>query len=315
MIDMQTISIVAPCFNEEPVVYEFYIQLKNVIDLLPYKFQIIFVDDGSQDRTAEIIRGICSDDVRVNLLSLSRNFGHEAASTCGLYYSTGDAVILIDADLQDPPKIINLFLEEWERGWQVVYGTRLSRHGESKGKLFFAKKFYRVLQMLSDVPIPLDTGDFRLLDREVVDSFLMMNESNRFVRGMTSWLGYDKISVPFERDSRFAGTTKYSLSNLINLAFDGVFGFSIKPLRIATVVGSFFSIGATLFSLIVFICKLFSIGVFPPGYASLIILISFIGGIQLLCIGLIGEYLGRAFDEVKNRPIFVVNKKNSLIRI
>ena len=275
MRPMQTISIVAPCFNEELVIYEFYIQLKKVIDLLPYKFQVIFVDDGSQDRTTKIIRDICSDDVRVNLLSLSRNFGHEAASTCGLHYSTGDAVILIDADLQDPPKIIKLFLEEWEKGWQVVYGTRLSRQGESKSKLFFAKKFYRVLQMLSDVHMPLDTGNFRLLDREVVDSFLMMNESNRFVRGMTSWLGFDQISVPFERDSRFAGATKYSLSNSMNLAFDGVFGFSIKPLRIATVVGSFFSIGATLFSLIVLICKLFSIGVFTPGYASLIILISF----------------------------------------
>lgn len=280
----------------------------------PYRFEILFIDDGSVDQTLKILHDIAAQDIHVSVLSLSRNFGHQAAVSCGLEHAKGDAVIIIDVDLQDPPSLISEMILAWESGCQNVYARRIERKGESFFKRASAKSFYRILNSISEVDIPLDTGDFRLLDREVVDAFLRMPERSRFLRGMFPWLGFKQKEVQFIRNERYAGQTKYSMKKMVNLAVDGVLGFSVKPLRMAIWVGLFFSATSFGYSVAALISKILSMGSLLPGYTTIVVLLSFLGGIQLLAIGMIGEYLGRTYLEVKSRPMFIVNERLSLRR-
>lgn len=308
------LSIVVPCFNEEQVVHETNRRLLAAAEKSGMDVEIVYVDDGSVDRTADILRQLHAADSRVKVLRLSRNFGHQFAITAGLEHVSGDAVVLIDADLQDPPEVILEMVERWKEGcWDVVYGTRIDREGESYLKRGTAKLFYRLIGSLSDIPIPTDTGDFRLMDRRVVDALLSMPERDRFLRGMISWLGFRQVALPYHRAARFAGTTKYPMRKMIHFAMDGLFSFSIIPLRIATFIG----LAASLLALIGCVVALsFRIWTnhWVVGWTSLILGSLFMGGVQLVCLGVFGEYLGRTYCEMKQRPLYLVQEQLGLSR-
>jgi glycosyltransferase involved in cell wall biosynthesis len=305
--DEQLLSVVVPCFNEEAGILLCHQQLTKVLDQLSMLYEVIYIDDGSSDRTGELLRGLYSDNPRVVVLRLSRNFGHQAAVTAGMVVCQGDAVIIIDSDLQDPPELIPKMVELWNQGYQVVYGVRESREGETAFKLATAKLFYRIINYLSDVEIPLDTGDFRLLDRCVVEAFNQMPERHRFLRGMSSWIGFSQIGLRYKRARRITGETKYPLGKMLSLAVDGIVSFSIVPLRFVTATGFLAASGA-------FFGILYSFGVrllthsWVRGWAISFIGMLFMSGVQLLCIGILGEYIGRIYTESKQRPLFLLKE-------
>ena len=307
--DSFLLSLVVPCFNEQEVIQATNKELIAVLDSLPLRFEIIYVDDGSTDLTSNVLRELAARDERIRIICLSRNFGHQMAITAGLEYASGDAVVVIDADLQDPPEVIVDFVNKRMEGYDIVYGIRTERDGESALKRCTAKLFYRVISRLSDTNLPLDAGDFRLMNRRVVDALLSMPERDRFVRGMVSWLGFSQAAVPYRRAPRFAGKTKYPLRKMLRFAADGIASFSIVPLRVAAWLG-FFASGLSLLGIIVVLLEryLHVLGL-VRGWSSTVIAILFMSGIQLMCLGIIGEYVGRIYGEAKRRPLYVVQER------
>jgi len=300
-------SIIVPAYNEELVILESYNRLKKVMDDINEPYEIIFVNDGSRDKTADIINGICEKDKNVKMLDFSRNFGHQTAITAGMDYASGKAIVVIDADLQDPPEVIPQMIEKWKEGYDVVYGKRIKRQGETFFKKFTAKVFYRFLRKMTDVDIPVDTGDFRLIDRKVCDALKKVNERNRYIRGIISWLGFKQIGVEFTRDKRFAGETKYPLKKMLKFAFDAITSFSYKPLKLASYAGFILSFVSFIYLVVVLIQKLF-IGRTVAGWASIIAINLFFNGIVLIILGIIGEYIGRIYDEAKGRPLYIIRQ-------
>lgn len=304
-----SISIVSPVYNEEEVLHELHRRVADVMDNTSETWELVLVDDGSRDRSAEIIAELHEADPRVNGLSFSRNFGFQVAVTAGLDHAQGQAVILIDADLQDPPEVFPRMIAKWREGYDVVYGVRASREGETWFKLFTAKLFYRIIHKITSVDIPLDTGDFRLIDRRVVEAVRRMPERNRFLRGMIPWAGYRQIGIEYERMSRFAGESKYSsVSKMLPFAVDAVTSFSYFPLRIATYLGFIMAGLSALAILTVIFLRLFGPSEPLLGQATTLVTVLFLGGVQLISLGIIGEYLGRIYDEVKARPLYLVDK-------
>lgn len=307
---MKKLSMVIPMYYEEEVVNECYNRLEKVMSTVEgYDYEIIFVNDGSKDKTLELLTEIANKNEKVKILSFSRNFGHQAAVTAGLRYVTGDVILIIDADLQDPPELIPDMLKLWEEGNEVIYGERKSREGESKFKLFTASMFYKTLNALSDVDIPKNTGDFRLVDRKVVDTVNAMPEHNKFLRGLFSWVGYKQYAFKYERKERFAGETKYPLKKMLKLAADGIIGFSTKPLKLLGglgIISIFISFLILIYALLSFI---FSWNNLTEGWTSLMVAITFFAGVQLLSVWILSEYIGRIYDETKKRPEYIIDKK------
>ena len=307
---MKKISIVIPMYFEEEVANECYNRTKKMLNTLKnYDYEIIFVNDGSKDKTLQILENIAQNDNNVKVLSFSRNFGHQAAVTAGLKYTTGDVVAIMDAGLQDPPEVITEMLELWEQGNEVIYAKRKSREGESKFKLFTAKMFYKVLNGLSDVEIPKDTGDFRLADRKVIDVINSLPEHNKFLRGLFSWVGFKQIPLEYERKERFAGKTKYPLKKMLKLASDGITSFSTKPLKILGALGLISVIASIVILIYALISYIFNLNQLTAGWTSIMVTVTFLGGMQLLSIWLISEYIGKIYDESKGRPEYIIDKK------
>ncbi len=301
-------SVVVPVYNEELVVNETYRRLKNVMESTGEPYEIIFVNDGSRDGTREIVTGLCRQDKNVKLIDLSRNFGHQLAITAGMDNASGQAVIVIDADLQDPPEVIIEMIKKWKEGYDVVYGKRIKRKGETFFKRFTAKLFYRLLKGIADVDVPQDVGDFRLIDRKVCDALKLLPERNRYVRGLISWLGFRQTGVEFVRDERFAGESKYPLKKMIKFAMDAITSFSYRPVKIATYVGTVISAASFIYLIVVVIQKLFT-RTTVPGWASIVAINLFFNGIILIMLGIIGEYIGRIYDESKRRPLYIIREK------
>lgn len=310
---MKKISVVIPMYYEEEVAQECYNRMIGVLNKIEnYEYEIIFINDGSKDKTLEILESIALKDKNVKIISFSRNFGHQCAVTAGLNYVTGDAIVIIDADLQDPPELIPEMLKLWEQGNEVVYGKRKTREGESKFKLLTAKMFYNTLNALSDVDIPKDTGDFRLVDRKVVEILNNMPEHNKFLRGLWGWIGFKQIAYEYERKERYAGKTKYPLKKMLKLASDGIMSFSTKPLRLVGGLGIFsifVSIMVLIYSVLSYIFKWNNI---TPGWTSLMVVMTFLGGMILISLWMLGEYIGRIYDESKGRPQYIIDKKINL---
>lgn len=304
------ISVIIPLYFEEAVVEECYSRITNTLTTLTeYDYEIICINDGSKDKTLDILESYARSDEKLKVISFSRNFGHQAAVTAGLKFVTGDAIVIIDADLQDPPEVIPDMIKLWEEGYEVIYGKRKSRVGESPFKLLSAKMFYKTLNALSDVEIPKDTGDFRLVDRKVVDTINLMPEHNKFLRGLFSWVGYKQIPFEYERKKRFAGKTKYPLKKMVKLAGDGIISFSNKPLKIVGALGAFsifVSFGLLIYAIISYIFKLNNLS---AGWTSLMIGMTFFAGVQLLSLRIMSEYIGRIYDETKQRPQYIIEKK------
>lgn len=311
MARQKLISVVIPCYNEEEVIATTVDRLHAMTkELAAYQFELIFVNDGSADKTIAILQQLAKTTSILRIVALARNFGHQIAVTAGIDAARGDAVILIDADLQDPPEVIPEMIALWEEGNEVVYGTRKSRAGESTFKKATAGAFYRLLNRLSEIPIPLDTGDFRLMDRVVVDVLKSMPERHRFVRGMVAWVGFRQVELPYERAERFAGTSKYPLRKMLAFALDGIISFSSKPLRVAMTLGVMSSVLACLGIFYAIFMRIFT-STWVEGWTALMIAVLFIGGIQLIALGVIGEYLARVYTESKSRPLYVVNDRLS----
>lgn len=310
---MKKISIIIPMYYEEDVVQECYNRMTKVMkELTKYEYEIVCVNDGSKDKTLDILEEIARQDKKIKILSFSRNFGHQAAVTAGLQYASGDAIVIIDADLQDPPEAIIDMVKLWEEGNDVIYAKRKTREGESRFKLFTAKMFYKMLNKLSDVEIPKDTGDFRLVDRKVVDAINQMPEHNKFLRGLFSWVGFKQIPYEYERKERFAGKTKYPFKKMLKLAADGIISFSTKPLKILGLIGItsiLISIGILIYALVSYIFKLNEL---IPGWTSIMVTITLFSGIQLLSIWIMSEYIARIYDEGKGRPQYIIDKKINL---
>lgn len=298
-----SIAVVVPVYNEEEVLRDFHRRLAAVLDGLEMRAQVIYVNDGSTDATLAVIDALFLQDERVMLVDLSRNFGKEIALAAGIDQADSDAVIVIDADLQDPPELIPDLIRGWRDGYDVVYAKRTARDGECLLKKVTAAMFYRVMQRISNVRIPEDTGDFRLLSRRAVEALKQLREQHRFMKGLFTWIGYPQKAVPYRRDPRFAGNTKWNYWSLWNLALEGITSFTIGPLKVATYMGLLSAVGALCYGSYMLLRTLI-FGNPVPGYPSLLVLISFLGGIQLLSIGIIGEYLGRMFDESKRRPLY-----------
>ena len=304
-------SLVVPIYNEQESIAELVRRLTELIEKLDGEAEVILVDDGSIDRSYELMSEARNADPRFKLLRLSRNFGHQIAVTAGLDVAAGDAVIVMDADLQDPPEVALELVARWRDGYDVVYAVREEREGETPFKRATAKLFYRLFRRMSDVDVPLDVGDFRLVDRRALDAFRSMRESNRYVRGMFSWIGYRQVGVPFHREERFAGETKYPLRKMLRFATDGIVSFSAYPLRLALNLG--FIVSALSFLLgVVFLISKFAGFYSVPGLASIAVFVAFLGGIQLLLIGIMGEYVARIHDEVKGRPLYLVSDTQGL---
>lgn len=300
------LSVVVPVFNEEEVLPEFHRRLASVLDKLSAQSEIIYVNDGSIDGSLHEIRRLKTEDARIAIVDLSRNFGKEIAMTAGFDHAHGDAVVVIDADLQDPPELIPEMIKHWQGGYDVVYAQRTSRAGESAFKKTTAHLFYRLMQKLSRVDIPRDAGDFRLLSRRAVDALAGLREQHRFMKGLFAWIGYPQKAIPYQRDSRHDGKTKWSYIGLWNFAIEGITSFSTVPLKAATYLGVLTAFGAFLFGMFIVLQTLFY-GNPVPGYPSLLVVVLFLGGIQLMALGVIGEYLGRMFDETKGRPLYLIN--------
>jgi dolichol-phosphate mannosyltransferase len=301
-------SIVVPAYNEENTLVEFHARLSKVLQSLDGQSEILFINDGSTDETERLLRQLHQKDSRIKILHLSRNFGHQVAITAGVDMAQGRACLIMDADLQDPPEVIPEMVAFWRGGFDVVYGVRKKRLGESRFKLATASLFYKTLKHLAHIEIPQNVGDFRLLDRKVVDALKKLPEKNRFVRGLVSWVGFKQTHLLYERDARFAGETKYPFLKMLQFALDGITSFSAIPLRLATWMGLLCSFASFLIILWVVGAKLFTDRT-VLGWASVMVVMLFIGGIQLFTIGILGEYIGRIFDEVKQRPLYLVREK------
>jgi glycosyltransferase involved in cell wall biosynthesis len=300
-----TYSIVAPVFNEEETLPHFYERVIAVMENLGEPFELLFVNDGSRDGSFRIMQELHDKDPRVHAINFSRNFGHQIAISAGLDYACGQAVIILDADLQDPPEVIQTLIERWKEGAEVVYAQRSRREGETRFKLLTAAAFYRLIERITSINIPRDTGDFRLLDRRVVDVLIAMREQHRFMRGLSVWVGFRQEAVSYERHERFAGSTKYPLNKMIRFSLDAITSFSHVPLQLATSCG-FLLAGLSLVGIVIaIILRLFTGAI--AGQASTLILVLFLGGIQLIFLGIIGEYLGRIYDEVRARPLYIVH--------
>jgi polyisoprenyl-phosphate glycosyltransferase len=301
-------SFIIPLFNEEETLAETYRRVAQVMDGLEASGEIILVDDGSRDRSLEMMRDLRQRDQRVRYISLARNFGHQIAVTAGLRFAQGDAVVVLDADLQDPPELIPAMVDKWRAGYHVVYAQRTARQREGLTKKLFAYVFYRVLRLLTDVDIPSDTGDFCLMDRKVVDVLNALPERGRYLRGLRAWIGFRQTAVPFEREPRFAGDVKYTFSKSFGLAVNGIVSFSRVPLRLATYLGLLVACFALIMIILVLYWRIFRPAAPLIGYTIITAAIFFLGAVQLLCLGILGEYLGRVYDEVKGRPIFTVKE-------
>ena len=302
------LSVVVPIYNEEQVIEALHSRLLQVLAPAVPSFEIVFVNDGSRDKSAAMLDAICKSDPRFKALHFSRNFGHQAAVTAGLHSVTGNAIVVIDADLQDPPELINDMLAKWREGFDVVYAQKERRKGIGPIKRMSYYLYYRILGGLTDVEVPPDTGDFCLMDRKIVDLLNAMPERNRYVRGLRAWLGFRQTAILFERPARFAGETKYSFRRMVGLGIDGILSLSKAPLRLAMYFG--FLASAFSFALLVFFIfeRLLGGGNLARGWASTIVVILFLGGVQLICLGVIGEFIGRIYDEVKQRPLYIVGR-------
>lgn len=301
-------SIVAPIYNEAPNISQLYTRITEVLEKTGEPWELVMVDDGSSDGSKGLIRELAEQDSRVRPVIFARNFGHQIAVTAGLDYSRGEAVVIIDADLQDPPEVILDLIDRWKEGYEVVYATRAKREGESWFKLFTAASFYRIIQRITDVNIPMDTGDFRLLDRKVVDVMGQMRERHRFLRGMSVWVGFNQTGVEYERAERFAGETKYPLSKMIRFASDAITSFSYFPLQLAMYLG-FATAGLSIIAIPVVIALRLAGWHAFEGQASTLIAVLFLGGVQLISLGILGEYIGRLYDEAKGRPLYIVREE------
>ena len=299
-------SIIAPCFNEEAVLPELLRRMREVMGQTGETWELVLINDGSRDRTAEIMRELHAADPRVKVVDFARNFGHQIAVTAGLDYALGDAVVIIDADLQDPPEVILEMIDCWKEGYEVVYAVRTERKGETWFKEFTAKLFYRIIYRITDVDIPLDTGDFRLMDRKVVEAMKQMREKHRFIRGMTSWVGFRQTGVEYVRAERYAGETHYPFRKMFKFALDAITSFSYAPLQLATYLGFIIAALSAVAALLVVFARLFGGATAFYGQATTLVAVLFLGGVQLITLGIIGEYLGRISDEVKDRPLYVV---------
>jgi len=308
---VKKVSIVIPMYYEEEVANECYEKVSEVLKGIgdKYDYEIIFVNDGSKDKTLEILEEISKKDEKAKIISFSRNFGHQAAVTAGLREVTGDAIVIIDADLQDPPELIPQMLELWEQGNEVIYGKRKTRKGESAFKLLTAKMFYKTLNALSDVEIPKDTGDFRLVDRKVVDVINSLPEHNKFLRGLFSWVGFKQKAYEYERQERFAGKTKYPLKKMLKLASDGIISFSSKPIKLVGALGIISIIISIIILIYALISYIFQLNNLSAGWTSIMVAITFFAGVQLLSLWIISEYIGRIYDEAKGRPQYIIDKK------
>lgn len=307
---MKKISVVIPVYNEEQVINECIKRITQVLEKLDeYENEIIIIDDGSRDNTLSLLEEMAENNFRIKILSFSRNFGHQAAVTAGLKHVTGDAILIIDADLQDPPELLPQMIELWEAGNDVIYGKRKARKGESHFKLMTAKMFYNTLNLLSDVEIPKDTGDFRLVDRTVVDIINELPEHNKFLRGLFSWTGYKQIPFEYERQERVAGKTKYPLRKMLKLATDGIISFSTKPLKILGMLGIFSVLVSLILMIYALISYFFKLNDLSPGWTSIMIAITFFAGIQLVSIWVLSEYIARIYDETRKRPEYIIRKK------
>jgi polyisoprenyl-phosphate glycosyltransferase len=299
-------SIVAPVFNEEETLPEFYRRTCAVMDQLDGTCELLLVFDGSRDRSPEIGRELRAQDPRVKIIAFSRNFGHQIAISAGIDYADGDAVIIIDSDLQDPPEVIPTLVAKWKEGFELVFAQRAKRRGETFFKLFTATFFYRLIRRLASINIPPDTGDFRLIDRKVVRTMRQMREHHRFMRGLTVWVGFKQTGIQYERQERYAGTTQYPFKKMLKFATDAITGFSYVPLQLATTIGLWISGLALLAIPFVAVLRVEFGREFFGGQATTLISVLFLGGVQLIFLGIIGEYLGRIYDEVKNRPLYIV---------
>ena len=302
------ISVVAPAYNEADNVRHFYEEIKKTLDKVTTQWEIICINDGSTDDTLHQLLALHAIDNRVKIINLSRNFGKEAALTAGLDEAKGEAIIPIDFDLQDPPELILQMIEKWQEGFDVVYATRITREGETFFKKMTANYFYKLIGKISNIDIPKNTGDYRLIDKKVLEHLNQLKETRRFMKGLFAWVGFKQTSISFIRKSRYAGETKFNYFKLWNFAIEGITSFSIAPLQLAMYVGFSAAIFAFLYSIIIVI-KTLIFGIDLPGYSSLMVTMLFIGGVQLISIGIIGEYVGRIYDEVKNRPIYIIEKK------
>ncbi|MFZ0091958.1 MAG: glycosyltransferase family 2 protein [Solirubrobacteraceae bacterium] len=306
--ELGLISVVAPVYNEDATVDEFYARVCSALDGLP--FELVLVDDGSTDGTPMKLDGLAGGDPRVRVVYLSRNFGHQTALTAGLDHAEGDAVVMLDADLQDPPELIPTMLDHWRAGCDVVYAVRDRREGESRFKLSTARWFYALFDKLAQVDLKQNSGDFRLLDRRPLEALLSMRERNRFLRGMTVWVGYTQAAVSYHRDARYAGKTKYSIPKMLRFSLDAISSFSHRPLQLATLLG--FLISTLAFIAIPVVVVLRVLGSYLPGFSALTIVVLLLGGIELIAIGIIGEYVGRIYDEVKGRPLYLVRARRNM---
>ena len=304
---LQLLSVVAPVYNEEALIDVFYERVCSAMDGIP--FELVLVDDGSRDGSLPKLQRLADADPRVKLVVLSRNFGHQTALTAGLDHAQGDAVVMLDADLQDPPELIVQMLDHWRAGIDVVYAVRDQRAGESRFKLATASLFYRIFDWMTQVELQHNSGDFRLLDRRALDALLSMREHDRFLRGMTVWVGFRQAAIPYSRDARYAGETKYTLARMLRFSLDAIFSFSHRPLQIATFLGFLFSGLAFVAIPVVLVLRI--VHSYLPGFGSITIMILLLGGIQLITIGIIGEYVGRIYDAVKGRPLYLVQARRN----
>jgi len=309
-IDQPVVSLVVPFYNEELVVDAFHARIVPVLEATKQSFEVICVNDGSKDRTAEMLDAICAKDRRFKAAHFSRNFGHQAAVTAGIHLARGKCAVIIDADLQDPPELIDSLLAKWRDGFDIVYAQRRKREGEGRLKRGTAFLFYRTLASITETDIPVDTGDFCLLDRKVIDVMNAMPEHNRYLRGLRAWVGFRQTSVEFDRRERFAGVTKYPLRRVVRLALDGIFSLSWAPLRMAVWLGMFSASVAILVGIVLLIEKL--TGTYDGGWAPMVVIVLFLGGVQLVCVGAVGEYVGRIYDEVKQRPLYIIARTSGL---
>ena len=303
--DLGLLSVVAPVFNEQELIEEFYARATKA--LAGFHFELVLVDDGSSDATPAILRQLASNDPRVHVVYLSRNFGHQTALTAGLDHASGDAVVMLDADLQDPPELIPKMVDHWRAGCDVVYAVREHREGESYFKLATARWFYKLFDRLTQVQLQHNSGDFRLLDRRPLNALLAMRERSRFLRGMTVWVGYRQAAVPYRRDPRYAGETKYTLPKMLRFSLDAIFSFSHRPLQLATLLG--FLVSTLALIAIPAVVILHIVGSYLPGFGTITIAVLLLGGVQLIAIGIIGEYVSRIYDEVKGRPLYLVSSR------
>lgn len=306
-MDDTVFSIIAPVFNEKDILPELVVRVQEVMDTTGDPWELVLVDDGSTDGSTDAIRAYGEKDKRIRPVIFARNFGHQLAVTAGLDYARGQAVVIIDADLQDPPEVILDLIEKWRQGYEVVYAVRAERTGESWFKLFTASLFYRIIYRITDVDIPMDTGDFRLLDRKVVEVIKQMRERHRFLRGMSVWVGFKQVGVEYRRSARFAGETKYPFKKMLKFALDAITSFSFFPLQVATYLG-FISAGLSILAIPVVIAMRLAGSQAFFGQATTLIAVLFLGGVQLISLGILGEYIGRLYDEAKGRPLYIVTE-------